>query len=248
VRSPQECPSNRSAASLHPGRGSSAASHRSTAGSITGPPASVLCAWRCEPTCVDLPLHHRGTRIRNRESQLARARGENRTASSRTTRAESTRPAHVAPGCSASWSRSVEGDVDEIWTRLAMLEAVGNNSKSQRLHLGLSLRRGSTVSQYTGQFRHFGQPPPVLLALDLNPEPHGLFYPRRAVGPSNTEISSEDRAIPALAGFVCFISLFCGVPRVFPPGTPSNAFASRQPSRIPDWRDLETSRAYPASS
>ena len=53
-----------------------------------------------------------------------------------------------------------------------MLEAVGNDSKGQRLHVGLSLRRGSTVSQYTGQFRHFGQPPPVLLALDLDPEPH----------------------------------------------------------------------------
>src|SRR5437867_1778555 len=168
-------------------RGSSApASHRSTAVSITGPPALVLCAWRCEPTCVDLPLRHHGTQTRNRENQLARARDESRTPSSRTTRAESTRPAHVAPGCSASWSRSVEGDVDEVWTRLAMLEAVGNDSKGQRLHLGLSLRRGSAVSQYTGQFRHFGQPPPVLLALDLDPEPHGLFYSRRAAVPSST--------------------------------------------------------------
>jgi len=29
-------------------------------------------------------------------------------------------------------------------------------------------------------------------------------------GPPNTEISSEDRAVLAIAGFVCFISLFDG--------------------------------------
>jgi hypothetical protein len=30
-------------------------------------------------------------------------------------------------------------------------------------------------------------------------------------GRDNTEISSEDRAILAIAGFVCFISLLCGL-------------------------------------
>jgi hypothetical protein len=72
-----------------------------------------------------------------------------------------------------------------------MLEAISDDSKGQRLNPGLSLRRGSTVSQYTGQFRHLGQPPPVLLALDLDPEPHDLFYYRRAARPSNTKISGE---------------------------------------------------------
>jgi len=126
---------------------------------------------------VGLPLRRHGTQRRNRESQLARARGESLTASSKTTRAESTPPAHVVPVCSASWSRSVEGDVDEVWTRLAMLKTVSNNSKGQSLHLGLSLRRRSAVSQDAGQFRHFGQPPPVLFALDLDPEPHEPILP-----------------------------------------------------------------------
>ena len=41
----------------------------------------------------------------------------------------------------------------------------------------------------------------------------GLEHDDRLVlGPSNTEISSEDRAILALAGFVCFISLLSSVP------------------------------------
>jgi hypothetical protein len=34
-------------------------------------------------------------------------------------------------------------------------------------------------------------------------------------GPENTEISSEDRAILAIAGFVCFISLLSGMLGVF---------------------------------
>ena len=126
---------------------------------------------------MGLPLRRHGTQRRNRESQFARAPGETLTASSKTTRAESTPPAHVVPVCSASWSRSVEGDVDEVWTRLAMLKTVSNNSKGQSLHLGLNLRRRSAVSQDAGQFRHFGQPPPVLFALDLDPEPHEPILP-----------------------------------------------------------------------
>jgi hypothetical protein len=43
---------------------------------------------------------------------------------------------------------------------------------------------------------------------------NGFRYGRRHAhprcGPQNTEISCEDRAILALAGFVSFISLFCG--------------------------------------
>lgn len=35
-------------------------------------------------------------------------------------------------------------------------------------------------------------------------------HPVNPLGPDNTEISSEDRAILAVAGFVCFISLLDG--------------------------------------
>jgi hypothetical protein len=43
-----------------------------------------------------------------------------------------------------------------------------------------------------------------------------LVRPESVKGPPNTEISSEDRAILAVAGFVCFISLFCGAPKMLP--------------------------------
>src|SRR5438093_4138961 len=195
----------RSAAKLPSGRASSATSHCSTAVSITGPPASVRCAWRYAPACVGLPLRRHGTQRRNRESQLARARGESLTASSKTTRAESTPPAHVAPGCSASWSRSVEGDVDEVRTRLAMLKTVSNDSKGQSLHLGLSLRRRSAVSQDAGQFGHFGQPPPVLFALDLDPEPHEPILPPACW--SSVEHRDKTAKLQGLPGFVSFIPL-----------------------------------------
>jgi len=72
---------------------------------------------------------------------------------------------------SARRSRSVEGDVDQLGPRFAMLEPISDHAKRECLDLGLGLGRSAAVRQDTGKLRHFRDPAPVILTFKLNLDP-----------------------------------------------------------------------------
>ena len=59
----------------------------------------------------------------------------------------------------------------ELRNRLFVIEAIGNHTQCQRFSLGNGLFLGLPVHHHAWQVRHFGDPPPVFLALDF--DPHG---------------------------------------------------------------------------
>jgi hypothetical protein len=71
----------------------------------------------------------------------------------------------------------------------------------------------------------------------------GIAVPRIALRPQNTEISSEDRAILASAGFVCFISLLDGMCEGASYTRDARAMLSRSAWLIPDATSLSVSAA-----
>jgi hypothetical protein len=89
-----------------------------------------------------------------------------------------------------------------------MLETVGHYAQRQSLDLGLRFCGGRSVSKDAGQLRDLGEPPPVLLTVDVYPEPHEVILLPLVWSPENTKISSEGRhrECPDL---VCCILLFC---------------------------------------
>jgi hypothetical protein len=76
-----------------------------------------------------------------------------------------------------------------------MLETVGHYAQRQSLDLGLRFCGGRSVSKDAGQLRDLGEPPPVLLTVDVYPEPHEVILLPLVWSPENTEISCEGRAI-----------------------------------------------------
>jgi hypothetical protein len=76
----------------------------------------------------------------------------------------------VRHGYLAKWSRGVEGDVNQLGSRLTMLELIRNYPEGKRLDLGLSFGRRSAIGEDAREFRHFSDPTPVILTLKLNPE------------------------------------------------------------------------------
>jgi len=102
---------------------------------------------------------------------------------------------------------------------------------------------GCSVSKDAGQLRDLGEPPPVVLTVDVYPEPHEVILLPLVWSPENTKISSEDCAILANAGFVCFILLLGGllsrVPTREYPDTEAHAVpADRVVGRYDCWRTL----------
>jgi hypothetical protein len=86
--------------------------------------------------------------------------------------------------------------------------------------VGVFIKCGDGHSRGQGDFAAgvVRSPVPVGQAEDLAEEaievgPDASHRRIVSLGPPNTEISCEDRAILALAGFVSFISLLCGCPR-----------------------------------
>lgn len=62
--------------------------------------------------------------------------------------------------------------------RLALLQAVSNDAQSQRDRPRPRLGFGATIGQDARQRRHLAEPPPICLALDLDPQ-HGPYHSTR---------------------------------------------------------------------
>jgi hypothetical protein len=77
----------------------------------------------------------------------------------------------------ASGSRGVERDVEEFRRRLAMFEAFGDDAEGEGLNTGHGVVAVAAVAQDARQGRHFGQPPPVLFALEFDGERHAPNVP-----------------------------------------------------------------------
>ena len=61
-----------------------------------------------------------------------------------------------ARGCSATPSRSVEGDGEELWTSLAVLKAFRYHAECERLHLRQSHVFALAVGKDTRELQDFG--------------------------------------------------------------------------------------------
>lgn len=67
-----------------------------------------------------------------------------------------------------------EGDVREIRSgHLPLLEPIGQYPQGKRLRRALRLLGGQPVDENPGKLQNIGDPTPILLALELDREPHG---------------------------------------------------------------------------
>ena len=77
------------------------------------------------------------------------------------------------------------------WSQAIMKWSERVNAQGKGLHLGLRLCGGRTVCEDTRQLRHLGEPPPVVLTVDVHSESHQMILLPPDWSPENTEISSE---------------------------------------------------------
>lgn len=79
--------------------------------------------------------------------------------------------------------RSAKGDANEVWARLGVLEAIGENAERESLRAGDGLITGLPVRENAGKVGYLGDPPAVLFALRLNSKMHqcdvARMLPRR---------------------------------------------------------------------
>jgi hypothetical protein len=68
-------------------------------------------------------------------------------------------------------SRSVEGNVDQLSARFAVLEAIRDHTESKGLYLCLGLRRGGPIRQDAWKFGNLGDPAAIVFALELDLKP-----------------------------------------------------------------------------
>ena len=70
-----------------------------------------------------------------------------------------------------------------------MFEALGDNTKGQRLHQGYRFVAVNAVAHHPRQRGNLGQPAAVVLALDLNRKHHGRTVPS---GPALSQATGAD--------------------------------------------------------
>jgi hypothetical protein len=88
-----------------------------------------------------------------------------------------------------------------------MVETIGDNAQGESLDLGLRLSGSRTVCEDARQLRDLGEPPPVVLTVDVHAESHQMILLPPDCSPENTKISGEAPVAPC---FVRCIFLFCG--------------------------------------
>lgn len=77
----------------------------------------------------------------------------------------------------ASGSRGVERDVEKFSWCLTMFEAFCDDAEGEGLNASHGIIAVAAVAQDARQGRHFGQPAPVLLALEFDGERHAPNVP-----------------------------------------------------------------------
>lgn len=76
------------------------------------------------------------------------------------------------PWSTANGSSSLKGNVEEFGGGFPMLEALGNDTKGKGLHARDCFIAIRAVAHDTGQGRHLGKPPAVVLAFKLDRKYH----------------------------------------------------------------------------
>jgi hypothetical protein len=74
-------------------------------------------------------------------------------------------------GCLASYSRSYEGNIEEVWTSFAMFKPISDDPQRQGLCARSSLRNACSVSKDAGEVGDLRDPATILFLFDLDLEP-----------------------------------------------------------------------------
>ena len=59
-------------------------------------------------------------------------------------------------------------EIGQLWNRFAVVETIGDDTKSQGLGLGYRFIPGLPVGHHAGQVRHLGNPPAVFFSIKLD--------------------------------------------------------------------------------